>query len=96
MIATATTGVSTSGPGNVTLLSSAAGGYARATIINEGSVAGFFSLDGGSTWGRIPAAAAATSPVVLSIPLADEAFTITIIRDPAASSDMSGVYAFAL
>lgn len=93
MYSSGTTAIATSGTGNVTLVTVPAGGsFNRLLIINEGANAGFFSVDGGSTWGRIPAAAAATSPVQI------EWFgrsNQSVLMKRAGSTDMGGVYAFA-
>lgn len=61
------------------------------SVVNEGSVAGFFSVDNGASWRRLPAQGSRTLPVhnaQLYI-----SGNILIKRDPSASSDMSGVYA---
>lgn len=56
-----TTPISTTGATPVTLLSAAPGYSLRVTIINEGAVPGFVSLDGGTTWRRMPATASGAS-----------------------------------
>jgi hypothetical protein len=90
MISSGTTGISTSGAGNVTLITAGGVQYNRIVIINEGSNAGFFSVDNGTTWGRIPAATASAPGFV-------EWWGIST-RDvlmKRASADMSAVFAFA-
>jgi len=83
--------VSTSGDDAVVLMSSAY--VSQITILNEGTAPGFFSIDGGSNWCRIPA-----GPVSITIGGRNERqqrdpLTIHVKR-VAGGTDMSGLYAF--
>jgi hypothetical protein len=57
MISSGTTAVTTSADAAVDALSGLVPGrqYKRIELCNDGSVAGFYSLDGGTTWARLPA-----------------------------------------
>jgi hypothetical protein len=92
MISSGETPIETSTADAETLLTVPAGVTVRnVSIVNEGDGAGFFSDDGGETWGRLP-----VGPVSISLPY-PQGFggTITIKREDASSSDLTGVYAFA-
>lgn len=54
MNSSGTSAVTTSGDAVVTLIT-VTQMYNRLVIDNEGAAAGFFSVDGGTTWGRITA-----------------------------------------
>lgn len=54
------------------------------TIINEGSVAGFFSLDGGTTWARLPADCSLTIP--------HETNQSILVKRVADGTDLADVY----
>jgi hypothetical protein len=58
------------------------------SIINEGSVAGFFSIDGGTTWARLPA-----GPSAVSIPVGVKSLAVQIKR-VAGGTNLSGVWGF--
>jgi hypothetical protein len=92
MISSGTTAIATSGAGSVTLLSGS-GSFGQLVIINEGSIAGFFSLDSGATWGRIPGAATGSS-VTLGFRVTLQDPVVKVKRD--GGSDMTGLYAFAI
>lgn len=62
--------------------------YSQLAIINEGSVAGFFSIDGGTTWARLPA----TSSVV--IPISTNAPSLKVKRI-ASGTDLAGIWGWA-
>ena len=93
MFSSGISAISTASASNTVLITIPSGAsYNRLVIVNEGGGAGFFSVDGGSTWGRISAAASATAPVVVtwfgrsnSSPL--------IKRDT--TTNLSAIYAFA-
>lgn len=90
MISSGTTAIATSGAGNVVLISAGGVQYNRLVISNKGTADGFFSVDGGNTWGYIPAATTASVGSVewWGISKSD----VLMMR---VSSDMSGVFAFA-
>ena len=91
MKSSGTTAVATSGAGNATLINAGDLSYNFLEIANEGPVAGFFSVDGGNVWGRIPAAAAATAPATV-IWRGRSSQNVLIKRD--GGTDMSAVYGF--
>ena len=63
--------------------------FRHARIINEGTVAGFWSIDGGTTWERLPASTALTDDGVF---IKNKAIQVKRI---AGGSDLSGIYASA-
>ncbi len=92
MLSSGITSGGTSGADSATLIANAGHvAYNRLLITNEGSVAGFFSTDGGNVWGRIPAAVAGVPAVVIS--RGRSSSPVLIKRD--GGSDMTGVWAFA-
>lgn len=97
MLSSGTTAVVTLGAAAVIAIAATkAYSYSRVTVINEGPVAGFVSIDNGDNWVRIPAAAAATAPISVTVVVRElpvRNTPITIKRDGAV--DMSGVYVFA-
>ena len=83
-----TTATVTVGAGAADLITAQGFEFSGVMICNEGSVAGFFSLDGGTTWGRLPVTS------IISLDLRRLACnSIKIKRDGV--SDMAGVYGFA-
>ncbi len=93
MISSGLTAIVTTGPAALPLFAMTAGdSYNRLTVINEGAVAGFVSIDGGSTWARVPAGASAASPSKITIRERSNSAPL-LKRD--GSSDMGGVFAFA-
>lgn len=72
MYSSGTTAIATASAAAVALMTIPAGAsYNVLRIVNERSVAGFFSVDGGATWGRIPAATTSSVNQVNSIPFVD-------------------------
>lgn len=61
--------------------------YRHCRIVNEGAVAGFYSIDGGTTWERLPASSYLTDDGVYIMNKALQ------IKRVAGGSDLSGVYA---
>ena len=79
------TAVSTNSNTPVTLIALAADELTTAiTIINEGAVAGFFSLDGGTTWARLPAESTVTIP--------HETSKSIMVKRTTDGSDLADVY----
>jgi hypothetical protein len=89
MISTGLTALTTTGQQTITLLNSLSP-FATIVLINEGPTAGFFSVDGGSSWARMPAAAAATSPVVITIQN-----TFNEVNLQVQGNNLSGLWAWA-
>jgi hypothetical protein len=97
MLSSGVTAQATSGDSAVTVIAASQTILRYVTFINEGAAAGFGSVDGGNTWVRIPAAAAATSPVSVTINLSNQSKKNAgiQIKRVASGSDMSAVYVFA-
>ena len=58
-LSSGTTAKATSGAGNITCIAANASNVLHhVKIVNDGSVDGFFSIDGGTVWGRLPDASA--------------------------------------
>jgi hypothetical protein len=91
MISSGETAISTSGDTAVTALTNTAGSGRKpyVDIINEGAAAGFYSIDSGGTYARLPAASAIHLDLKHN-PLA-EGTTIKVKR-VASGTDLSGVY----
>lgn len=91
MYSSGTTAIATSGAGNVTLVTVPAGGmYNRLVIVNTGTVAGFFSLDGGNTWGYISAGNATVAGGAEWYGKASS----SVVMKRLGGSDMTGVFAY--
>lgn len=88
MYSSGTTALATSGAAAVTPSGFPGSSYNVLTIINEGTAPGFFSVDGGNNWGRIPAGNANGPGTAIWRGRSNKAPQIK--RD--GSSDMSGVY----
>ena len=74
----------------VEVLAATATAVTQIVIANEGGVAGFFSIDAGTTWGRLPA----SHVTVLTVDLAQlPAVQIKRVED---GSNVTGVYAYAI
>ena len=86
MISSGTTAIATSGAGAVTAAAATLTTIRRLTIINEGSEAGFFLIEG-TTWCRLPA----TSTVNLE---PNAALPVGVQVKRQASTNLSGVYVF--
>lgn len=70
----------------------AGGRFNRVRIVNEGSVSGFYSTDGGTTWQRLPAASILTDDE-LGFPVAPAGITLGVkIKRVAGGPNLSGVY----
>ncbi len=91
LISSDTTAVATVSDAAVTLVAGVGPGrgYRYIAVINEGAVAGFFSIDGGTRWARLPASG---SVFLSNIQTAGE--VVKIKREPG-GSNLSGVYGFA-
>ena len=94
MITTGTTPISTTNSSALQLLASASG-YGKIVLINEGPTAGLFSLDGGNTWARLPAAAAASAPVVITIENKYQPVNLQVMNAPG-GGNLSGLWAWAV
>jgi hypothetical protein len=90
MLSSGTTGIATAGAGNYTLISAGGLQYNRLVITNKGTADGFFSVDGGNTWGYIPTVTSANAGSVEWRGISTSDVLIKRI-----SGDMSGLYAFA-
>ena len=65
------------------------------TIINEGTIAGFFSVDGGIGWQRLPATVASTNPVPLTLRSQMKAFSGGVqIKRIASGTNLANVWAY--
>ena len=85
-----TTPLATSGDAAVEVLAANANAvYHHVRIINEGTAAGFYSIDGGTTWNRLPAQSVVEDNGVKVVNQAVE------IKRVAGGSDLSSVYASA-
>lgn len=93
MYSSGTTAVATSNDTAVSLITIPAGAsYNRLVIINEGTVAGFYSIDGGNTWARLPAGVAGTPYRVECL---DRSSTSPQVKRIASGSNLASVYASA-
>ena len=63
-----------------------AGPYRHCRIVNGGAIAGFYSIDGGTTWERLPASTALTDDGVYIMNKAVQ------IKRIAGGTDLSGVF----
>jgi hypothetical protein len=91
MYSSGTTAKATSGAGAVSLITLPTGASInRLVIVNTGTTDGFFSLDGGTTWGYIPAG---TGTIPGAVEWIGKASTSPQFKRN--SADMSGVFAFA-
>ncbi len=89
-VSSGATPLATSGNAAVTALAANANAvYHHVRIVNEGTVAGFYSIDGGSTWNRLPAQSVVEDNGVKVVNQAVE------IKRVASGSDLSSVYASA-
>jgi hypothetical protein len=83
------TAVSTSGDTAVDVISSSTGNFERAVVHNTGAAAGFFSVDGGTIWHHIPAAASMS----VTLPAGQSGNPTIKVKRIASGTNMSGVYA---
>ncbi len=60
--------------------------FRHVRIVNEGAVAGFFSIDGGTNWERLPASAVVTDDGIFIKNMAIQ------IKRISGGSDLSGVF----
>lgn len=88
MISSGTTALATSSDAAAAAFDSGALPLSRVTFINEGSVAGFFSVDGGITWGRLPATASVTVKISPPAPV------IASVKRVESGSNLATVWAF--
>lgn len=97
MISSGTSALSTGSDSAVTAIAASDARIHRVTFVNEGTVAGFGSPDAGITWVRIPAAAAATSPVGVTVDFREvpKKNSGILIKRVSGGSNMSGVYVYA-
>jgi hypothetical protein len=97
MLSSGTTAQATTSDTAVTVIAASDAKINRVTFINEGTVAGFGSPDAGVTWVRIPAAAAATSPISVTVDFRESPKKNAgiQIKRIASGSNMSGVYVYA-
>lgn len=91
MISSGTTAIATASDTAVTLLTINQT-VRRITIINEGSVAGFFSIDSGTVWARLPAGPSSVTIEVPETPITNR--TVQIKRE-SGGSNVEDVYGFA-
>lgn len=73
----------------VVLLTWTNGREMNCTIINDGPVAGFFSDDAGTNWGRLPAGSSVTFRVL-------NGNASIQVKRIAGGSDLAGLYAWAV
>jgi hypothetical protein len=90
MISSGTTASFTSDDTAITLLAASAYSYTQLVILNESGIAGFFSIDGGTTWARWADGAKA-----LTIPLTERSQAIKFKR-VASGANVTGLWAFAV
>ena len=90
MINTGTTALSTTGQQTITLLSSTQH-FSKIVLINEGPTAGFFSVDGTAPSNRMPAAASASSPIVITL-----TNPLTSVNLQVSGNNLSGLWAWAI
>jgi len=81
-----TTAIATSGDTAVDAIADGLVMERQLVLINEGSVAGFWSIDGGTTWSRLPANCA------MKLDRNGAPFTGVKVKRVAGGSDLSGVY----
>lgn len=63
------------------------GNFDSVTVINEGTIVGFFSIDNGNTWARLPASASLTI---------DRAPVLGLqVKRVAGGSNLTGIWGFA-
>jgi hypothetical protein len=84
--------VATAGDAAVTLITLPVGNYLKLVIINKGAADGFYSIDGGVSWGQLPGTGSRTIErvFVYSAPLA------VLIKRIAGGTDLATVYADAM
>ncbi len=88
MISNGTTALATSGADSVSAFPDGQATIHWLRIINSGSNPGFFSVDGGNVWCRLPA----TSDIqVNNLPATD---SVAVLLKRAGSSDLANVWAF--
>jgi len=90
MPSTGTTAIGTNGNAAVTAITFA-GDYKTIVIVNTGSVAGFYSLDGGANWNYLTAANG-SAPGGIMITNINTPFTSVMIQRIQGGSDLSGIF----
>jgi hypothetical protein len=66
----------------------------EAVVVNESAVPGFFSVDGGANWMRLPAGTA-TVPFVTRVDLRHQPISaVVMVKRIASGSDVTGVFAW--
>jgi hypothetical protein len=87
------TAVSTSGDGVVTAIAASAIPSPRTNIriVNEGAPSGWFSIDGGTTWHRLPGTAASTTAVPVVLLNVRPIFSVQVKRI-ASGTDLANVF----
>lgn len=88
-ITSGTTATATNGDTAVTLLDTSRSLVRRVTIINEGSVAGFFSVDNGANYARLPATSSVT------VILQSQKPCVVKVKRIASGTDLANVWGFA-
>lgn len=93
MLDSGTTAIATSSDTAETVIANSSGVIIRhgVTVINEGAVAGFFSINNGNNWFRLPAGPASVTLEIDKLPFAP----VVKVKRIASGSDVTGVYAFA-
>jgi hypothetical protein len=82
------TAISTSSDAEVTVLTLTQGGYTEVVITNEGTVAGFVSIDNGSTWMRLPA-----GPSSRTFSVRGMLRMVVKVKRVASGSNLTGIWA---
>jgi len=90
LLTSGTTAISSSGDTAVVVFSNVTQSVKSLNFINTGTVAGFFSLDGGTTWAYLPASTTATvqSPTLYGA-------TVEVERI-SGGTNVSGIYVWGL
>ena len=92
MITSGETAIATSGDTAVDVFTSPTAGstgYTQVVVINEGAVAGFFSIDGGTTWARLPASSSIIcKPANASVPSLK-------VKRVASGTNLAGIWGWA-
>lgn len=91
MLTSGETAKATNGDAAVSLIANEGGAVVRSvTVINESAVGGFFTVDGGNTWPRLPANSAPT----VDLSESPKAVNVQVKREPGAA-DLTKVWAWA-
>jgi hypothetical protein len=64
-------------------------------IVNEGTVAGFFSIDGGTTWSRMSGTPTGQASNTITVQFAGRQVISLYVKRIASGTDIGSIYAYA-